>query len=492
VLVTGRASDDSGAVASVTVNGVPAVLGDDGSWAADITVVPGTSLLHAIARDADGNQGEQRRAIVSGPMIALDARIERGITATLSAPALLALGHRTAAFIEAGGLTALAQNMNPIVDVGGGPDCLYAQASITSVSVGDAEVVMGPAAEGILASAVLEDVQVGLHLQWAVSCSESSRDVQVSARRMTVQGLLTVGVTDRGLDVRFADPSVQVTGFDPQLPEVPESIVRMLGLDAAISPRLGSVTERLVTAMVTRSLAAFDATAASEVAGVQIDVDVAPMQVSFGPQGGTIVLSTAMRARGDRGAFVFVPNSVPALTGTYGFELAIADDAANQLLASLWSAKAFDTTIQLDSNDRLGALADSVQLELMVPPHVNASTRPLELTLGDWIATFKNRGVPVASVAIHAKAALYVAEDDAGALRMHPSTPAVTVDVVGDHGWMTRTQYDAIESFARERVTAMASAAVGAIPLPTIGDVTPTNPWVEPDLGFLIVVADVE
>jgi hypothetical protein len=492
VLVTGRASDDSGTVASVTVNGVPAVLGDDGTWAADVTVVPGTSLLRAIALDGDGNQSQQTRAVVTGPLAELDGRIERGITATLSAPALLALGHRTAAFIEAGGLMTAAQSMNPVVDVGGGPDCLYGQASITSLSVGNAEVLMGPTAEGILVSAVLDDVRVGMHLQWAVSCVEGSRDVLMSARRVTVQGLLTIGVVDRKLDVRFAEPNVQVTGFDPQLSDVPEPVVQMLGLDSAISQILGSVTERFVLPMAKQSLAALDQTRTVDVAGVRIDVDAEPTQISFGPQGGTIVLATSLRARGDHGAFVFVPNSVPALDAKHGFELAIADDAANQLLASLWSANAFDTTLELAANEQLGALYDSVQLELMVPPHVNASTRPLELTFGDWIATFRQRGVAAASVAIHAKTALYVAEDDDGKLRLRVSTPAVTADLVGNGNSITRAQYDAIKAFGSERVTALGSAALAAIPLPTVGDATPANPWVEPDLGFMLVAGDIE
>jgi hypothetical protein len=494
VLVTGTANDDSGAVASVTVNGVPAAFAADGTWSVEVEAVPGTSLLHAIAFDAQGNQGSETRAVVSGPMVALDSAIKNGIAATVSAPALNALGRGTATFIENGGLMTAVQGMNPVVNAGGGPDCLYAQASITNLTVGDADVLMGPTTGGVLVSAVLTDVRIDMHLQWAISCFADSRDVVVTAQRVNVQGLLAIDVVDRKLDVRFADPSVQVAGFGLQVPGVPDAIVQMLALGTSISPILGSMTERVVVPIVEQSLSALDDRKTIDVAGTQVDVDVAPTQISFSPRGGTIAIDTSLRAHGDTGEFVFVPNLVPALGMKHGFELAVADDAANQLLTSMWSAEAFDTTIDLDdgAHEHLGEIYDSVQLRLRVPPHVDALRRPLELTVGDWIASFKRDDIVVATVAIHAKTALYVVEGEAGKLRIDVSTPAVEVDIVDDEDWITKAHYDAIKSFAIERITALGSAAVAGIPLPTIGDATPTNLWVDPEGGYLLIVGEVQ
>ena len=493
VLVTGTTTDDTGLVASVRVNGVPAVLGDDGTWLANVPVAPGTTLLHAIALDSEGNRGEQTRAVVAGPMVELDRQVESGIRAAISAPALLALGHRTETFIASGGLMTAVQDMNPVVDVGGGPDCLYGQASITSLTVGHSDVVTAPTSDGIMVSAVLDDLRVGLHLQWAVSCIEDSRDVEVLAQRVTVQGLLTVGVADRALDVRFADPSVQVTGFDPQLPDVPAGVVQLFHLDAALGPILGSLTERVVAPMASRTLGVLDETRAIDVAGTQVDVDIEPTEIRFSPQGAEIVLDTSLRARGDHGEFVFASTFAPALGTKLGVELAIADDAANQLLTSLWSARAFDTELDLESGSfgAIGELYDAVQLQLLVPPHVDASTRPLALTFGDWIATFKRDGIGEATVVIHATTDLYVVTGDDGRLHMNVSTPAVGIDLAGDRGWISKGQYDAILAFAIDHVTTVGSSAVAAIPVPVIGDATP-DLWVEPDAGYLLVTGDVE
>lgn len=490
VLVIGTASDDSGVVASVKVNGVSAVVGDDGKWIVDVPVAPGTSLLHAIAFDEKGNRGEQTRAIVAGPMVYLDRHVEAGIRATLSSSALVTLGHNTATFIENGGLSGIAQGMNPVVDVGGTADCLYGQGSITSVTVGDADVLTGPSDGGIMVAAVLTDVHVGMHLQWSVSCLDGERDVELTADRVTVQGLLTIGVVDHKLDIQFPNPTVQVTGFDPHLGAVPDTIVQSLHLDSAVSSVIGSTTGRLVVPIASQLLAALDDTRTVEVAGMPVDIDVAPTQISFSARGGSVTLETSARARGDRGQFVFVPNISPPLEMKDGFELAIADDAANQLLTSLWSVQAFDRTVDLTPYEPISKFYDTAELQLMAPPHVTASAHPLELTIGDWLATFKGDGAATTSVAIHATTALYVTTGDDGKLRLAVSTPAVRIDIDGDSDSVTKAQYDAIKQFAIQRVTEVGSAAVGALPVPTVGDAVPANLWVEPDSDSMLIAGD--
>ena len=94
-------------------------------------------------------------------------------------------------------------------------------------------------------------------------------------------------------------------------------------------------------------------------------------------------LDTSLRARGDKGQFVFVANDAPKLDMKNDLELAVADDAANQLLTSMWSARAFDTEIELATGayGKVGDYYDSVQLQLVVPPHVEATGSPLELRL---------------------------------------------------------------------------------------------------------------
>jgi hypothetical protein len=150
--------------------------------------------------------------------------------------------------------------------------------------------------------------------------------------------------------------------------------------------------------------------------------------------------------------------------------------------------KAFDRTVDLTASETIGKLYNSVDLKLMVPPHVTASARPLELTLGDWMATFK--GNEPVTVAIHATTSLYVARTDAGKLQLAVSTPAVRIDIVDGGDTLTKAQYDAIKEFAVERVTEVGSAAVSALPVPTIGDAVPANLWVEPDSDSMLIAGE--
>ena len=493
VLVSGTAADESGSLASVTVNGVAATLADDGSWSVDVAVAPGTNLLHAIAIDARRNQAEETRAVVVGPMVDLDGHVESGIRATLSAQALSTLGRDTATYLESGGLMKSLQAMNPLVDVGGGPDCLYARASIGDVTLADADVQLQPTSGGVSVSAVLESVQMTVHLQWAVSCVEASRDVVLTAQRASVKGLLAIGVVDRKLDVQFDQPNVQITGADVQLPDVPPEIEKMLALDTAMSVSLGLVTERIVVPMVDQSLDALADARTIQAAGMRLDLSVEPTQVSFTAEGGTIALDTSLRAYGDRGQFVFVANRNPVFDMTQGFQLALADDAANQLLASMWSAKAFDSSIDFapGSYGKISEHYDSVQLQLAAPPHVDANGKPLELTIGDWIATFKVDDIPATTVAIHAQSALYVVAREDGKLHLDVSTPSVVVDVLDGADQLTKAQYEAIRSFAFERIRTLGSEALGTIPLPVLGNITLPNLWMNPQDGYLFVNGEV-
>ncbi|HEY5945747.1 MAG TPA: Ig-like domain-containing protein, partial [Kofleriaceae bacterium] len=212
ITVTGTASDDSGVIDSVIVNDVVAQVAADGTWTAQVKVVPGTNLLHAIAKDKQGNEGKESRAVVAGPEATLARQVPDAITATLSAQTFDAIGRGAAGFIKGGNLMSLVQGMNPVVDAGDGPDCLYAQASITSMTVGDADILMAPQIGGVFMSGELTNVRVGMHLQWAVSCLDGSRDIVISEQKVSVQGLLRVGIVGRDFDIGDAAEEVDTLG----------------------------------------------------------------------------------------------------------------------------------------------------------------------------------------------------------------------------------------------------------------------------------------
>ncbi|HEY5923284.1 MAG TPA: Ig-like domain-containing protein [Kofleriaceae bacterium] len=496
--VSGTATDDSGKIASVTVNDVAATVAADGTWTAQVSLAAGTNLLHAIAKDKQGNQGKESRAVVAGPMATLAREVPDAITATLSAQTFDAIGRGAAGFIESGNLMTVVQGMNPVVDVGGGPDCLYGQASITSMTVGNADILMAPQTGGIFLSGELTNVRIGMHLSWAVSCLDGSRDIVISAQKVSVQGLLRVGLVGRDFDIRLENQNVQITGFDLQLGGVPGQIVDMLSLDTAMGPILGWATERFVVPMLNKSLAGLNDTKTIDVLGTQVDIDVKPSQISFTNIGGKVLLHTTLRAKQDTGSFVFVPNTLPTMDMSHGFQLAVADDAANQLLTSMWSAKGLDKTLELATGTygEVGKLYDSVELEVAVPPFVDATDGKLTLTVGDMVASFKNGNSVVTQVAINAQVELQVVKGTDGLLRFDIGMPTVYVDVIDEaiegSNQLSNAEFEAIASFALTRIVAVGSGSVGAIPLPSVGGVSVTSLNIENQNGYLIVDGEVQ
>ena len=497
IKVIGTVTDDSGSVASVTVNDVAATVTGE-MFTAEVPVGAGTNLLHAIAKDKQGNVGKESRAVVAGPMSTLARHVPDGITATLSAQTFDAIGRGAAGFIESDNLMTSIQGLNPVVDVGGGPDCLYGQARITSMSVGDADILMSPQVGGVFMSGELQNVRVGMHLDWAVACADGSRDVVISASRVSVQGILKVGIVGRDFDIRLENQNVQIEGFDVQLGGVPDDIIDMLNLDTAMGPILGWATERFVVPMMNKSLAGLNDTKTIDVLGTQVNVDVKPSQINFTRDGGMVLLHTSLRAQADSGSFVFVPNTLPTMDMSHGFQLAIADDTANQLLTSIWSARGMDKTIELANGPygEVGKLYDSVQLEVKVPPYIDATNGALKLTVGDMMASFKLGGSVVTQVAINAHVELKVVKGMDGKLRLDIGTPTTYVDIMDEgiegSNQLSNAEFEAIVSFALSRIVAVGSGSVGAIPLPAVGGVAVTTLEIEQQHGYLIVDGEVQ
>jgi hypothetical protein len=211
-----------------------------------------------------------------------------------------------------------------------------------------------------------------------------------------------------------------------------------------------------------------------------------------------VLLHTTLRAKSDSGSFVFVENTLPTMDMSHGFQIAVADDAANQLLTSMWSAKGLDKTLDLKTGPYgdVGKLYDSVKLEVAVPPFVDATDGKLTLTVGDMVAGFKLGNALVTQVAINAQVELEVANGPDGKLRFDVGTPTVYVDVIDEgiegSNQLSTSEFEAIASFALTRIVAVGSGTVGAIPLPSVGGVSVTNLMIEQQHGYLIVDGEVQ
>jgi hypothetical protein len=500
LVVTGTATDDAG-VTQVQVNGIDAALAPDGSWTVTIPVAPGTQLIHAVARDAQGNLGKESRAVVTGQLLPIATAVPRAITAAMSAQALGAIGKGVTAFLRTGDLEAIIAPRNPVIDVGGGPDCLYAQAAITRMSVGSATSVGLTARSGGLGlDARLDQVAIGMHLTYAALCADGSTDITVTASHIQVSGMVDVGVNAGAFEVKLVDQAVQVTGFDVDLGGIPGDVVALLHLDTALSSVIGWATEQFVVPVLNTSLATLNDTRTVDVLGTPVDIQVAPSQIAFDATGAVIALDTTLRAHGDAASpgYVFVANQQPAMAPGRGFAVAVADDAANQLLGSFWAAGGMDRTfdLQTGSYGDLGKLYDRVELSARVPPFIDASGGSLALTVGDLIATFRNGDATTTAVAISAQVDVKVVTGADGNPRLDVGTPTTYVDILDENvdgaNILSSAQFEAITSFALSRIIAFGSGSIGAIPLPSLGGVSIRDLAIAEQTGYLVVDGDVQ
>ncbi len=502
VTVTGTAFDDD-AVASVTVNGIPATLLGDGTFIAQVPVTAGTNLLHAIAKDTQGNSGKETRAVVAGPLEPVAQMVPQAITASMTAQTFDAIGRGITGFMTGGNLTAAVQPMNPVVNYGApnGPDCLYAQARITGVSLGStSKITLAPQRGGIYLEADLVNPKVNMGLAWAVSCLDGSRNVSIGASRIKITGVLKLGVNGDKFEIHLDDQDVRITGFNVELGGVPGDVINYLSLDTALGPILGLAVERFAVPYVNRSLEALNETKTVDVLGTLVDIKVRPARIDVDIPGAIIELDTQIRARGDSASpgFVYVPNVVPVMNMNRGFELAVADDGANQLLNSFWAAKGMETGIDLatGSYGEVGKLYDRVEIQTKVPPFIDASGDKLRLTVGDMLATFKNGAAIATQVAINAEVELEVIAGADGTLRLDVGTPTIFVDILDENvdgaNQLSNAQFEAVSSFALSRVVAVGSGAVGAVPLPSFGGVAVQNASVKEDHGYVVVGGDLQ
>jgi hypothetical protein len=496
VTVSGTVSGKN-KITSVTVDDMDAVVADDGTWTATVPVVPGTNLLHAVATDVRNQTGKESRAVVAGPMSKIDMQVPNAITATLSAQTFAAIGKGAGNFITGGDLASMLESKNPVIDVGGGPDCLFAQASITSFTVQGANITLKPQTGGLLVDAELDNVLVGMHIDYAVACVNGSRDITVGASHVSVSGNMTVGLLNGAFDIHLDNPNVSITGLDIELGGLLGQVVDMLDIAGAIGPILGWATEKFVVPMLNKAFAGLNNTKTISVLGTMVDVSVKPSAINFTDAGGLVELDTSLRAHGDNlsPGFVYVANTLPAMDLSHGFQLAVADDAANQLFASLWAAKALDQVIDLHTGPYgdIGQLYDSVELKASVMPYVDATSGELKLTVGDLMATFRNGEIVATAVAISAEVDLKVTNDPSGAIRLDVGQPTVYIDVLDDSegvqgaNQLSSSQFEQISSFALSRIIAVGSGSVGAIPLPTIDGVAVTNLTVNEQTGYVVV-----
>ncbi len=439
-------------------------------------------------------------------MVPFAQDVPQAITAALSAQTFTAIGKGAAGFINTTDLEAMISPHNPVYTAGnvaGG--CLYAAANITALSEKNAQITLTPMPGGLYLDAELDALYVGLSVDYAVACLGGTHDASATADHLSVTGMLNIAVgSDGTFSTTLNNPTVNFTNLDLELGGIPGTIVDLLDLQDDFGGIMGWALEQFMGPVVDSALAGMTGTHSVAVLNSTIDVTVSPDTMTFDNNGAIIELDSAMRAEGDDAGsalgsgYVYVQRKTPAMDDSQGFQLAVVDAAANQMLSSLWSAHGLDDTLDLTTGSygNIGTLFDTAAISAAVPPFVDLSGNGLKMTLGDILVKFSLKGQVVTSIAVNAQVDLTVTTNTSGALQLGVGTPTVYVDIdsqgVSGANELDNSTLQTIASFALTRLVAYASGALGAVPLPSVGGVSLQNVSVMSDQGYLMVTGAVQ
>jgi hypothetical protein len=493
VLGTVAPSASGDPIEKVLVNNVQAVVGKDGAFSAQIDVREGATLIQTVARDAGGATATDTRAVQAGRLRPVGTNLTSAVTAAMSADTFKKLSAAAGPIIKGLDLGALIAPLQPMVHINDpdGEDCAFARVFVDDIKFSDVKIALSPVQGGLAFRAEIDKLDVPGHARWAIACLHFEETLGITADQIVVAGTLNVTPSGMaGFTTRLANPQVTITKFHLAAGGIPPEILDDLKLDSAIEFVISRVAELAMNPLMNQALGALGGPQQLDVLGTTLDLQVAPSAISFDATGAVVALDMKVLLGGSESSpgFIFTDNGTPALHPEDGFQLGVADDLANEMLAELQATGLLELTVPAP-----GGLFDGAQIHMTLPPMISADAADgkLRLVLGDVLATFTNHGTPVARAAINATLDLKVTPLVNGAsVALELGPPDIRINVLDDID--NATGFDDTE--LANATTAVLGAQIDsiskllvAIPLPAIAGLQVRNLSLVSDNGYVMV-----
>lgn len=431
LVVTGTVTPNAGTpIASVTVNGVGATVNADGTFQATIDVPPGASLIHTVVTDQAGGVATDTRSVEAGQRMPPGSNIPDAVGASISAATFAQVAGVAAGQLNSASLTALAKSLNPVIHAGdpNGPDCLYGQAFVDSITVTGAKLSLVPTNGGLQIGAELDGVDVKGHAMYAAACVNGSSTFELTASSATLGGTLDLAVNGmNGFAASLTNADVNLANLQVSASGIPQAVLNILPLDKLVNTLAPALVPQLVNPMLNQALGALTAPQKVMLLGKTIDIQVAPTSIAFDPSGGTVMLDMKMLIEGTENSpgFTFTPNGMPALDAGNGLAIALADDLANEALSELTSTGLLNLSLPTG-----GA---SAQLQATSPPMIAADpdgSGKLRLILPDM-----NISLPAGKAVLNAQVDVSIGPGtNSGSISINLGTPSIAIDTIADAG----------------------------------------------------------
>lgn len=488
------------AVTKVTVNGVDAVVGTDGSFSAVVNVPAGATFLHTEAVDAAGGKATDTRSIEAGELRAPGAEVENAITAALSTQAFAKIAGAAGPLIKQADMASMLAPLQPMVHAGdaNGEDCLFGRLYVDNLTMTDAKIQLVPVDGGLAFSAELDGVDVPGHMRFAAACISGSDTTDVSATKVTISGTLLVSPASNGtgFDTQLVNQNVSLEGLHISASGIPGAVLDILPLDSVIQYVAPKAAEMFMGPMMNKALGALGGPQKLSVLGKTIDVQVSPTDITFTSSGGLVTLNTKMLIEGTEGSkgFIYTDNGMPNMDPGQGMQLGLADDLANEMLSQLVATGLLNLSMPAEAGS-----FDTSNIAMTSPPMISADPADgqMRLYLPDMMATFTAEGTPMAKAAINAKVDLKIvpAHGNDYAVAIQLGTPTIEVDVLDDIANESRFTNDDLSTAVRlsldNQITTI-SALLGSIPMPQMAGLQMKDLSVTANDGYVMVKGELQ
>ena len=496
ITVTGTvtANVEGDAVEKVTVNGVQATLNADGSFTAQIQIQPGATLIHTIARDVDGGEARDTRAVHAGNLKPNGTIVERAVAAAISKEAFAKIAGAAGTMIEGMDIKTMIAPMQPMlryddpVDLTQ-EDCLFARGTINDIKFSNVAISLVPKVGGMTFNLQIDNLDVPGRVRWGAACVKGTNDFRVTASKITVGGTLTVTPDGmKGFATDLKSPVINVQNLNVSVSGVPDWMTGFLsdGVQAAIN----TFAPMAMKPVMNMALGALGGPQTLDVLGKKLDVQVDPAEVFFDANGGLVVMDMKMLIQGTQSAkgFIYTENGLPQLDPGQGFQLGLADDLANQMMAQAGALNLFNLAMPA-----AGGTFDNAEIQMTLPPMISADPADgkMKVILGDMMSTFTYQGTPVGKAAISAVIDLKIESANNGyGVAVQLGKPQIFVTVVDDIANVTRLEDEDLAKSVEVCLTAQIasiSKLLAGIPLPQVAGLQMRNLSVGSDDGYVMV-----
>lgn len=401
VVVKGRTQPSSSGspVTKVTINDVPAELAADGSFTAVVAVPAGAMLLETVAVSAEGGQAIDARAVHVGQLRPIGTRIDRAVSATLSADAFARVSEAGSQILSTTDLSAL------LAPVSLGDQLANLKLTISNLEINNAKIALKPIDGALEIFVEIHGLAVAANAAYGGTLvPDGSTQVSVTADKVAIRGALVVTPAGPSFKATISSPNVSTTALRLQASGL---VGRILDL---LASNLASVTRTIATRsvesalepLINKALGALGGPKQLDVLGKTIAFEGAFSDVTFSRAGALASLNLQAKIGGSESSpgYIFTPNGAPALALGHGVQLALSDDLLNDMLAQVHALRVLDLQLNQDFG-----LFDSVSFKLALPPMLSANTGDgsVRLVLGDMIITVAKGSDTLVRAAINAQ-----------------------------------------------------------------------------------------